>query len=83
MATKNETQLDYFMDVVMRNYCRAAEENDILYEEMSDLKEAMMVLYQENADLRFLLKQAGIEAPPTNFITPEEIAEIEGVEITN
>jgi hypothetical protein len=82
MATKNDSQLDYFMDVVLRNYCRASEENDILYEEMTDLKEAMMVLYQENADLRFLLKQAGIEAPPTNFISAEEIAELEGIEVS-
>jgi hypothetical protein len=82
MTTRNDTQLDYFMDVVLRNYCRASEENEILYEEMTDLKEAMMVLYQENADLRFRLKQAGIEAPPSNFIDAEEMAELEGIEIT-
>jgi hypothetical protein len=83
MATKNDSQLDYFMDVVLRNYCRASEENDILYEEMTDLKECLMTLYQENADLRFRMKQAGIEAPPSNFIAPEEIADLEGLEISN
>lgn len=83
MAAKNQTtQLDYFMDVVLRNYCRASEENDLLYEEMTDLKECLMTLYQENADLRFRLQQAGLEVPPSNFVTAEEMAEIEGLEVT-
>jgi hypothetical protein len=82
MATKNETQLDYFMDVVLRNYCRASEENDLLYEEMVDLKECLLTLYQENADLRFKLREAGIEVPPSNFVSAEELAELEGLEVT-
>lgn len=81
MATKNETQLDYFMDVVLRNYCRASEEVDLLYEEISDLKECLTTLYQENADLRFQLKQAGIEVPPSDFVSAEELAEIEDLEV--
>ena len=81
MATKNETQLDYFMDVVLRNYCRASEENDLLYEEMVDLKECLMKLYQENADLRFKCKEAGIEVPPSDFVTAEELAELEELEV--
>ena len=78
MATKNETQLDYFMDVILRNYCRASEENDLLYEEMIDLKECLMKLYQENADLRFRLREAGIEVPPSDFVSAEQLAEISG-----
>ena len=80
MATKNETQLDYFMDVVLRNYCRASEENDLLYEEMEDLKECMTKLYQENADLRFKLKEAGIEVAPSDFISAEALTELEELE---
>jgi cell division septum initiation protein DivIVA len=56
----NETQLDYFLNVVLRNYCRTAEENDILYQEMDDLKTELSSLYQQNADLRFRLNEAGI-----------------------
>ena len=77
MATKNANQLDYFMDVVLRNYCRASEENDLLYEEMTDLKECLTVLYQENADLRFKCKNAGIEVPASNFVCAEALAELE------
>ena len=81
MATKNETQLDYFMDVVLRNYCRASEENDLLYEEMVDLKDCLFKLYQENADLRFKLKELGVEVPPSDFVSAEELAELEGLEL--
>ena len=81
MATKNETQLDYFMDVVLRNYCRSSEENDLLYEEMVDLKECLATLFQENADLRFKLQEAGIEVSPSNFVSAEELAELEGLEV--
>jgi hypothetical protein len=81
MATKNETQLDYFMDVVLRNYCRASEENDLLYEEMVDLKECLCKLYQENADLRFKLQEVGIEVPPSDFVSAEELAELEELEM--
>ena len=81
MATKNETQLDYFMDVVLRNYCRASEENDLLYEEMVDLKDCLFRLYQENADLRFKLKELGVEVPPSDFVNAEELAELEGLEL--
>jgi hypothetical protein len=67
MPVTNDTQLSYFMDVVLRQYCRSAEENDILYEELEDMKDAFAVLLIENADLRFLLNQAGIEAPTPSF----------------
>ena len=74
---QNEGKLDYFMDVVLRQYCRAAEENDILYEEAEDLRECLATLFTENADLRFLLVNAGIEVPPSDFVSSEELAEIE------
>ena len=81
MAATKETQLDYFMDVVLRNYCRAAEECEVLYEEMKDMRECLMILFQENADLRFRLKEAGIEAPISNFVTAEEAAAISDQEM--
>lgn len=64
----NPTQQDYVMDVLLRNYCRTAEENDILYEEMEDLRNTLKALFQENADIRFRLVQAGIEVPPSEFV---------------
>lgn len=81
MPAKSETQLDYFMDVVLRNYCRSAEENDLLFEENADLKDCLMKLYQENADLRFKLQEAGITVEPSDFVTAEELAEIEDLEV--
>lgn len=83
MATKNDTQLDYFLDVVLRNYCRASEENDLLYQEITDLKDCLVKLFQENADLRFKLQEAGIEVPPSDFVSAEEMAEIEELESQN
>lgn len=80
-SSKLVNKLDYFLDVVMRNYCRTAEENDILYEEMADLNECLMRLYQENADLRFKLKEAGIEVPPSDFVTAEQLADLECLEV--
>ena len=65
------------MDVVLRNYCRASEEVDVLYNEIADLKDCLSTLFQENADLRFRLNEAGIEAPPTDFVSAEELAEIQ------
>ena len=76
MPTKHETQLEYFMDVVLRNYCRAAEENDILYEELADIRETFTSLLKENADLRFQLKQAGVEVPPSEFVPTEALEEL-------
>jgi hypothetical protein len=76
MPAKNETKLDYFMDVILRNYCRSSEENDILYEEMVDLKDCLFNLYQENADLRFKLQKAGIEVLPSDFVITEELANL-------
>lgn len=49
------------MDVILRNYVRAAEENEILYTEVLDLREMMMTLMSENSDLRLQLSEAGIE----------------------
>ena len=75
MPVTKDTQLDYFMDVVLRNYCRAAEECEIVYEEMADLRNCLSILFQENADLRFRLKEAGLEVPLSNFVSAEELAE--------
>lgn len=75
MPTKYETQLEYFMDVVLRNYCRAAEENDILYDELEDLKGCLATLFKENADLRFRLKSAGMEVPASEVMALEETEE--------
>jgi hypothetical protein len=82
MPAKNETKLDYFMDVILRNYCRSSEENDILYEEMVDLKDCLFNLYQENADLRFQLQKAGIEVLPSDFVSSEEIENQECLALT-
>lgn len=76
MPVKNETQLDYFMDVVLRQYCRASEECEVLYGEMQDMRNCLSILFQENADLRFRLTEAGIEAPISNFVTAEETVQI-------
>lgn len=75
MPVTKDTQLDYFMDVVLRNYCRAAEECEIVYEEMAGLRECLSILFQENSDLRFRLKESGIEVPLSNFVSAEELAE--------
>ena len=73
MPAKNQTaKIDYFMDVILRNYCRAAEENDILYEELEDLRGFTGELLKENADLRFRLHEAGVEAPPTVVQSDED-----------
>lgn len=61
------TKLEYFTDVVLKNYCRTSDELECVYEEMADLQEAFTVLLIENADLRFLAKNAGLELPPSNF----------------
>jgi len=66
---KSPTQQEYVMDVLMRNFCRASEENEILYEEINDVRSALSVLFRENADLRFKLREAGVELPPSEFIT--------------
>lgn len=73
---KVPTQQDYVMDVLLRNYCRASEETEILYEEIEDLQETLKLLFQENADIRFMLKQAGIEPPPSQFIILDNEEEI-------
>ena len=75
MVAQSE-QLDYFLNVVLRNYCRTAEENDILYDEMTDLRECLETLFRENADLRWRLKEAGIDAPASAFVTEEELANL-------
>jgi hypothetical protein len=79
MATTaiEQTKLDYFMDVLLRNYCRTMEENEILYEEMTDLKNEMGILFRENADMRHMLKELGVEAPVSDFVSTEDLAEIE------
>jgi hypothetical protein len=74
MPVTKDTQLDYFMDVVLRNYCRAAEECEFLYEEAEDLRNCLSILFQENADLRFRLTEAGLDVPPSSFVTAEEAA---------
>ena len=75
MPVTKDTQLDYFMDVVLRNYCRAAEECEFLYQEAEDLRNQLSIIYQENSDLRFRMKEAGLEVPVSNFVTAEELAE--------
>ena len=77
MPTKKETQLDYFMDVVMRNYCRAAEENEILFQELEDMRSCVSTLFKENADLRFALTEAGLDVPVSEFDTDFEDASID------
>ena len=76
MAATKETQLDYFIDVVMRQYCRATEECEVLYEEARDMRECLSILFQENADLRFRLQEAGFEVPVSNFVSAEDAAAI-------
>lgn len=76
MAATKEDQLDYFIDVVVRNYCRASEECEVLYGEIQDMRECLSILFQENADLRFRMKEAGLETPVSNFVTAEQAAEI-------
>jgi len=78
MAARNqqESQLDYFMDVLLRNYCRASEENDILYEEVADLRIAMATLFRENSELRHLMVKADIPVPPSEFMTSADFLEI-------
>jgi hypothetical protein len=66
-TTHTPNQQDYVMNVLLRQYCRASEENEILYAEMAELRDAMSVLFSENADLRFLLTEVGIELPPSSF----------------
>jgi len=73
MPTINKSQLDYFTNVIVRNYCRAAEENEILYDEMSELRQAYSKVLQENAELRFQLVQAGVTVPPSAFVPAIEI----------
>jgi hypothetical protein len=75
--TTEETKLDYFMDVLLRNYCRTMEENEILYEEMCELKEVLGVLFRENADMRHMLAKEGIHAPASQFVSAEQLADIE------
>lgn len=67
-----ESQLDYFMNVIVRNFCRTMEENDVMLDEMCDLKESYFKILQENADLRFKLKQSGIEVPHSTFTVEED-----------
>ena len=75
MQTKTDAQLKYFMDVVVRRFCRTSEENELLIEEVQDLEESMADLLQENADLRFKCQQAGIEVTPCKFVpSPEDLA---------
>ncbi len=69
---KQPTQESYVMDVLLRNYCRTSEENDLLYEEIDDLRTTMKALFQENADIRFILKKAGLEPPPSEFVIISE-----------
>jgi hypothetical protein len=71
---KQQTQLDYFMDVLLRNYCRTAEENEFLYDELTELRSVVTTLFHENSELRFLLTDAGVEAPSSAFVTEEELA---------
>lgn len=80
---KSETdqKVDYFMDVVLRNYCRVSEELDVVYGEIEAMQVVLTNLFRENADLRFLLKEAGIEAPLSDLVTAEELAEIQGIEL--
>ena len=82
MQTKTDVQLKYFMDVIVRRFCRTTEENELLIEEVQDLEEGMADLLQENADLRFKLQQAGIEVSPCKFVPSEEdLAEIANVPV--
>ena len=60
------------MDVLLRQYCRTAEENDILYDEIEDIRNALKTLLTENADLRFILRSAGLELPPSEFIVVDD-----------
>jgi hypothetical protein len=77
----NPTQQDYTMDVLLRKWCRTTEENDILYEEIEDMRNALRALFQENADLRFMLKAAGIEAPPSMFVSVNDDSNLEETEV--
>jgi len=61
------TQKDYQMDVLLRQYCRLAEENEIIYEELDSMREAFSILLQENADLRHMMKEASMELPASSF----------------
>jgi hypothetical protein len=74
---KSPTQNDYVMDVLLRKFCRTTEENDILYEEIDDLRTVLKNLFQENADLRHQLKEAGIEAAPSEFIIMDDDEELD------
>lgn len=77
MPTKYETtKLDYFIDVVLRNYCRAAEENDMLVQETTDQRDFIASLLQENADLRHRLKELGIDLPSKVTFDEDGNAEI-------
>jgi hypothetical protein len=61
------------MDVLLRQYVKTAEENDILYTEVITLREMMLALLQENADLRFQLGEAGVEVVPSPLgVHPED-----------
>ncbi len=75
--TVQEKQLEYFTDVLLRNYCRVLEENEVMYEEMHEMKMAMAILFQESADMRRLLKTNGIEVPVSDFVPAEDLAELE------
>ena len=74
---KSPSQDNYVMDVLLRKFCRTTEENDILYEEIDDLRNVLKTLFQENADLRHQLKEAGIEVAPSEFIIMDDDDELD------
>jgi hypothetical protein len=75
--TVQETRLDYFMDVLLRQYCRTMEENEVLHEEIHEAKLAISTLFQESALMRHLLKSNGIDVPVSDFVPAEDLAELE------
>jgi hypothetical protein len=77
MTSTNQSKLDYFMDVLLRNYCRVLEENDVIYEELDEVHAALAILFRENAAMREQLTAMGVRVEPSSFIPEEQLAEIE------